>query len=251
MDSKQVGEAAREHFEKRALKYNRSSHWVDDPVLIKRIWELADVDAQARVLDMAIGTGKIAESFRGKVKIVVGVDICPKMTKQAKEKADMIVLSPVERLPFKNNVFDACVCRQGLQFMELDPVLSEVSRVLKGGGRLVLCHLIAYGEQDQKETFAIQRLRNPARKNFFLADDFLRLLRKYPFRDIETFEYLTEESVNQWTDTGALSEEAKAKIKEIYKNASDDFRRIHKLRFEKGDIFDRMKMLIIKAVKKG
>lgn len=237
------------HFVKRAPKYNQSSYWVNDPALIKKIWDLAQAGPEAYVLDIAIGTGKVAEAFHGRVKYVVGMDICQEMIQQAKERADKIVLTPAENLPFKDNIFDACVCRQGLQFMKLEAVLSQIYRVLKPGGRVVLCHLTAYGEKDKAETFFIQKLRNPARKNFFLPDDFLCLLKKQLFRDIESFEYLTRESVNQWINNGALNENAKAKIREMYENSSDDLRKIHNLQFKNGDIFDTMKMFLVKAIK--
>jgi len=103
---------------------------------------------------------------------VVGIDICRQMAQQARNYADGIVLSAAEKLPFKDNYFDICLCRQGLQFMEVNKVLFEIRRVLKPHGRIVLCHLTAYGKQDRQTTFLIQGLRNPARKNFFLPEDF-------------------------------------------------------------------------------
>lgn len=242
-------ENALSHFAKRARKYNCSSHWVDDEVLIGKIRDLAQVSPRAIVLDIAIGTGKIAQAFCGRVKKIVGVDICKDMAKQAKECADKIVLTPAEKLPFGNDVFDACVCRQGLQFMVLDDVLAEIYRVLKPGGRAVLCHLTAYGKEDKDETFLIQKLRNPARKNFFMPEDIQIALAKAGFTDIESFEYITRESVEQWIDNGAIDEDQKAQIRAVYKNSSQVFKDIHNIEFAEGDIFDSMKMVIVRARK--
>lgn len=244
-------ERAVSHFIRRAQKYNSSSYWVDDTVLIGKIRDLANAGPQSYVLDIAIGTGKIARVFYGRVKYVVGVDICENMIRQAKQSANQIVLTPAESLPFKDNIFDACVCRQGLQFMDVKVVLSEICRVLKFGGQVVLCHLTAYGKEDQNETFLIQRFRNPARKNFFLPEDIQCLLRKNDFRGIEAFEYITRESVNQWIDNGAIDENQRRKIKEAYTNSSELFRKLHNIEFEDGDIFDSMKMVIVKASKRG
>ncbi|MDD5669258.1 MAG: class I SAM-dependent methyltransferase, partial [Candidatus Omnitrophica bacterium] len=96
------------HFTKRASLYNRSSSWVDDPVLIHAISGLAQAGRGSCVLDIAIGTGRIAREFKGSVKRVVGVDICPAMARKARRCADTIVLSPAEKLPFKNDSFDMC-----------------------------------------------------------------------------------------------------------------------------------------------
>ena len=236
-----------EYFIKRAEKYDSSSNWVDDQILIDKIRDLANAAVTDRVVDIAIGTGKIAQAFRGHVKYVAGVDICDEMVRYAKQYVDQIVLAPAEKLPFKDNVFDVCVCRQGLQFMKLDDVLAEIARVLKPGGRVVLCHLTAYGELDKDESYLIQRLRNPARINFFLPGDLPDLLKNHGFKDVKSFEYISRESVNQWVDNAAISKSAKEQIKQVYRDASADFKRIHKVKFEKDDILDAMKMVIITA----
>lgn len=242
-------ENPKSHFVKRAQKYNHSSNWVDDTGLIEKIRDLAQPNHKAHVLDIAVGTGKLAKAFHGRAKYVVGIDICPDMAIQAKKYVDEIVLSPAERMPFKDNVFDVCVCRQGLQFMDLTEVLKEVYRVLRPKRTMVFCHLTAYDERDKEETFLIQKLRNPARKNFFLPQDFLELLKKNNFLNLECFEYITRESVNQWIDNGAIDEGEMQKIKDVYRKASDDFKKIHNIQFKDGDIFDSMKMLIIKGRK--
>ncbi|MDD5560783.1 MAG: methyltransferase domain-containing protein [Candidatus Omnitrophica bacterium] len=244
-------ENAVKHFIKRAGKYNSSSRWVNDAVLIGKMRDLAEAGSEDNVLDIATGTGKIAQTFQGKVKYVVGVDICREMARQAKHFVDYIILAAAENLPLKNNIFDVCVCRQGLQFMELKDVLSEIHRVLKPGGRIVLCHLTAYSDQDKDESFLIQRLRNPARKNFFLPDDVPSLLKDNAFMDIDFSEHISKESVNRWVGNASISKNAKKQINQLYRDASCDFKKIHRLKFENNDIFDSMRMIIVKARKRG
>ena len=239
-----------EHFIKRAKRYDRSSHWINDRALIEKIYELADITSDASVLDVAIGTGKIAETFYRKARYVVGIDICLEMVQAAGDIVDSIVFCRGEGLCFKDNTFDVCVCRQGLQFMEVPTVLEEMQRVLKPGGRIVSCHLTAYNEKDKETAFLIQRLRNPARKNFFLPEDLLNAYKAVPFTAIEFFEYISRESVNQWIDNGAIAVKQMEKIKDIYRTASEDFKRIHHIEFKDGDILDSMKMLIIKGTKR-
>ncbi len=239
------------YFAKRARHYNHSSRWVDDKILIRKIRNLAKASSKACVLDIGIGTGKIAQAFTGRAKYVVGADISPEMTRYAKGRADRILLTPAEKLPFKNNVFDVCVCRQGMQFMKLNAVLSEIYRVLKPGGRVILCHLTAYGRGDKEESFLIQKLRNRARKKFFLPEDFQRLMKKKSFTGIESFEYITRESVNQWICNAAIDENRRKKIKEVYTNSTRIFRKLHNIEFKDGDIFDSMKMVIVRARKRA
>jgi ubiquinone/menaquinone biosynthesis C-methylase UbiE len=232
------------HFRKRAAKYDNSSRWVNDRRLIRKMLQLSGAKKSSRVLDVAIGTGKISRVFRRASGYVVGLDYCPQMISQARGSADAMVLSNAEKLPFRNNSFDICVCRQGLQFMHLDKVLSEIRRILKPSGKAVLCHLTAYGQADRKLTFLIQKLRNPARRNFFMPRDVPRALKRNRFTGIKELEYITREPVNKWINNAAISESAKEKIKEAYRKAPEDFKKIHKLRSSNGDIFDSMKMVI-------
>jgi len=234
----------RNHFRKRAAKYDNSSRWVNDRLLIKKMLQLSGAGKNSRVLDVAVGTGKISRVFSRKAGYVVGLDNCRQMIERAQGSADAMVLSNAEKFPFKNNSFDICVCRQGLQFMHLDKVLSEMRRVLKPAGKAVLCHLTAYSQADRKVTFYTQKLRNPARKNFFMPEDVSLALKRNKFAGIKNVEYITRESVNKWIDNGAISEDAKEKIRAAYRKAPEDFKKIHNVRFSGRDIFDSMKMVI-------
>lgn len=237
------------HFIRRAGKYNYSSRWVNDRNLILKIRDLSEWRRTNYVLDIAVGTGKIAAAFHGKVKRVVGIDSCREMIEQSRGRADEIILGLAEKMPFKNDSFDICVCRQGLQFMEVNAVLEQIYRILKPEGRLVLCHLAAYGENDKETTFLIQRLRNPARKNFFLAENLIDAVKANGFSGIESFEYITKETVNKWADNGAINMKKIQEIIKIYKNAPAYFKARHNIIFAGKDIFDSMKMVIIKAKK--
>ncbi len=237
------------HFIKRARIYNHSSNWVQDDVLIDKIYSMSSVSQDDIVLDIAIGTGKISEAFYGRVRRVIGIDICWDMISKAFSTADNIILSQAECMPFKDNSFDVCVCRQGLQFMNVEKVLLEVFRILRLGGRIVLCHLTSYGEEDKDTSFYIQRLRNPARKKFFVPTYFPNILKRLNFKNIEYTEYMSRESVNQWINNGAISEERMAAIKEVYHNASKCFIERHNIEFSNDDIYDSMKFVIVKGVK--
>jgi ubiquinone/menaquinone biosynthesis C-methylase UbiE len=242
-------EKAEIHFKNRAEKYNHSSNWVEDQVLIRRIFELSEVDSESQVLDIATGTGLIAREFYGKVKKVTGLDISPDMAQHATGCMDEIVFAPYEQMPFADNSFDSIVCRQGLQFAELDRVIPELYRVLKPGGTVVLCHLTAYGAADRDLTFAIQQLRNPARRNYLMPGDISDCLRRQGFQAISDIEYVSEESVNKWIDNGAIPQENMDEIRELYFLSDEEFKRIHNVRFTDDDIFDDMLLVIATARK--
>jgi hypothetical protein len=73
---------------------------------------------------------------------------------------------------------------------------------------------------------------------------------KNKFLDIKSFEYISRESVNRWVDNGAIGKARRELVKSVYRNASDDFKKIHQVRFGKDDIFDSMNLVIVRAKKK-
>lgn len=241
-------EAFRSHFSKRARGYDASARWVCDIGLISKMYSLARPDKSSLVLDLALGTGRIARAFKGRVGAVIGVDACPEMTVDFRRNADCLVLARGEAMPFPESSFDICTCRQGLQFMELDKTLAEVRRVLRPGGRVVFCHLTSYGGTDDKTSFLVQRLRNPARKNFFSPGDMERALKKH-FSGVKSQEYITRESVKTWIANGAIPAAARARILNVYSDAPGAFKAAHKLVFKNGDVLDSMRMELVTAVK--
>ena len=222
-----VDRLVQNHFTARAERYNRSSHWVSDEKLgAFTVEKLAPRQTDA-LLDIACGTGEVSRHFRGKVARIVGVDITPAMAAQAEGILDSFVESPAERLPFADASFDLVVCRQGTQFMKDAEAVAEMVRVLRPGGRVGLVHLCAYGEADRDEYFEILRLRNEARRNFYLRSDLQRLLTEAGAQDVVVHDWVSVEDVDVWSNTGAITEEAREGIRQVYRSASAAFRELH------------------------
>lgn len=241
-------ETSKKHFAKRAAGYNASARWVKDKALIETMAKLAAPKKNYLLLDLAVGTGMIAGAFKGRVKAVVGLDLSSEMCALSGHKADCLVFGRGEAMPFADNSFDLVTCRQGLQFMELKKALEEIHRVLKPGGKAVLCHLTSYGGDDDVPAFEIQKLRNPARKNFFSPGD-LELSAKKMFRVVKTVEYITRESVANWMSNGAVSAGALKQVLAVYKSSGDKLSNRRKVMLKAGDAIDSMRMEIVSAVK--
>jgi len=120
---------------------------------LHRAWKaytvaVANLKEGDRVLDLAGGTGDLARAFARKVGSlgeVVHTDINEAMLRKGRERLldeGLIlptVLCDAERLPFPTGRFDAVSVAFGLRNMtHKDQALSEMNRVLKDGGRLMV-----------------------------------------------------------------------------------------------------------------
>lgn len=230
-----------DHFTARTERYDNSSKWCTDTTLLGTLYTQLAPSPDAIVLDVACGTGLVSKQFKGKVKKLVGVDLTESMFNIGKSYTDSMIHTSAECLPFRNNSFDCAIERQGIQFMDAAAAVKEMARVTRPNGRICLVQLCAYGEEDRDEYFEILRLRNPARKNFFLRTDLTKLLRDAGCVDIAVVDYVTDESVDRWSDNGAIHDERRKGIREVYRNASAGFQRYHAVQTaEGGDIVDKM-----------
>lgn len=94
-----------------------------------------------KFLDVGCGTGGFAFLVREKFKEVYGVDVSERAVQSAKKlgiKAYTVNLNE-EKFPFKDNFFDTVACLAVIEHVfEPEVLLSELSRVTKKGGTLVL-----------------------------------------------------------------------------------------------------------------
>jgi hypothetical protein len=101
-------------------------------------------------------------------------------------------------------------------------------------------HLCAYGDADRDEYFEILRLRNPARRNFYLRADLARLLQDAGCRTTDVRDYISDEDVEAWADNQAVENAAVQAIRAVYERATPEFLALHGVRQEGGRILDRM-----------
>jgi len=95
----------------------------------------------ARVLDIACGTGYYLRCFDGKGSLY-GVDISDGMLRVARNKAKaQYVLGDARALPFKTEAVNLIVCVGLLEyFREKQEVLREIERVLKRDGHALISY---------------------------------------------------------------------------------------------------------------
>jgi demethylmenaquinone methyltransferase/2-methoxy-6-polyprenyl-1,4-benzoquinol methylase len=110
-------------------------------------WRERAVDmsnSPAKALDVATGTGDLAIALRARGADVIGVDFAEKMLEVARRKEPAIEFRQGNALAldFPDNEFDASTVGFGARnFDDLDRGLSEMARVVKPGGRVVVLEI--------------------------------------------------------------------------------------------------------------
>lgn len=117
--------------------------------------------AKGEVLEVAIGTGRNLEFYPTGVSLT-GIDLSPAMLDLARDRAAALGREVELRegeahaLPFADNSFDTVVCTMGLcSVPDERPVIAEMYRVLRPGGRLLLLDHVG---SHHKVIFLWQRL---------------------------------------------------------------------------------------------
>ena len=151
VDEAQKASRVRGVFDSVASKYDVMNDLMS--MGLHRAWKaytvaVANARPGDRVLDIAGGTGDLARAFDKKVGpsgLVVHTDINEAMLRQGRDRlTDAGVLLPTsicdaETLPFPEAAFDLVCVAFGLRNMtHKDQALSEMNRVLRPGGRLLV-----------------------------------------------------------------------------------------------------------------
>ena len=138
------------------IKQGMRSTWMagDFGVIARNMEDIATqfalnlhIPANAKVLDVATGTGNVAIPLARTGCIVTGVDIAPNLLEQARGRALAEGLpaqfdeGDAEALPYPDASFDAVVTMYGAMFAPRpELVANELARVLKPGGRLAMAN---------------------------------------------------------------------------------------------------------------
>jgi demethylmenaquinone methyltransferase / 2-methoxy-6-polyprenyl-1,4-benzoquinol methylase len=196
--SKQPGEVA-SMFDDVAKRYDRTNTILSAGNAV--LWRAATVRAVApvageRVLDIAAGTGTSSAALQRRGARVVAVDFSPGMVAEGRRKHDKIefIVADAEALPFGDNEFDAVTISFGLRNIS-DPklALSEMYRVLKPGGRLVICEF-------SRPPVAIVR-----EGYWAYLGRVMPIIARGTSSNPAAYSYLAE-SIKEWPDQGELSQ---------------------------------------------
>ncbi|GAA2809994.1 demethylmenaquinone methyltransferase [Saccharopolyspora taberi] len=146
-----------------------------------------------RVLDLAAGSGVSTVEFSRSGAWCVAADLSVGMLRAGRKRAVPMVAADALRLPFADDSFDAVTIMFGLRNLT-DTVagLREMARVVRPGGRLVVCEFSTPTWQPFRSLYMLYVMR------------ILPLVAGTVASNPEAYTYLAE-SIREWPDQRALA----------------------------------------------
>ena len=162
-----------------------------------------------RLLDIGCGTGALLRALAGRIATGVGVDTSAKMIEQAVARSrgsDQLWFQKTDgpALPFPTGSFDLVTSFLSFRYLDWDPIMQEIRRVLAPGGHLMIVDMVeralAWRDARKLAESAAKHLLRPVRDRQFVRDvaaltghpDWKTMLRYNPIRAQHEYEWYLE-----------------------------------------------------------
>ncbi|WP_457618768.1 bifunctional demethylmenaquinone methyltransferase/2-methoxy-6-polyprenyl-1,4-benzoquinol methylase UbiE [Lutibacter sp.] len=160
----------------------------------KKVVEIIGKTNPNSILDIATGTGDLAINLtQTKASKIIGLDISEGMLEVGRKKIRKLnldntiemVFGDSEKIPFKENSFDAITVAFGVRnFEKLEKGLSEIHRVLKTGGTFVVLETSVPTKTPYKQGY------------HFYSTKILPLIGKLFSKDKSAYKYLSDSAAS-------------------------------------------------------
>lgn len=221
-------------FDYRSKNYSHEMNWILDERFINCF--ALPAYKNEKLLDAGAGNGIISRKCHELGWNVTAVDINQSMMAAIPTEIK-ISLQSIEELTFSDNTFFVTVCRQVLQYTNIERALSSMYRVTNKELRLGHIKFISYKDNPFWENFFL--IGNPYRKHiFYKEENFISnaiSLLKLPVSNITNEEFEFEDII---VSRRKYDNSTYEKLYELFKTQNQDFIKRNKVRFlENGDIY--------------
>ncbi|MCI5919226.1 MAG: methyltransferase domain-containing protein [Roseburia sp.] len=208
-----IKQSFKKQAEKFAAYHMSKSEYTD--YLVKRI----NADGGEHALEVAAGTCICGRALAPFVKDITCLDLTEEMLAQGKKLAEESELKNIyfeignaEKLPYESETFDLVITRLSLHhFTNPKKPFSEMKRVLKKGGKLIIWDMEATDESLRETDDKIETMRDPSHTRILSRDEFEKLF-------ADGFELQCEEptlvpvNLQSWMDLTDTPEDVKQEI---------------------------------------
>ena len=175
-----------------------------------------------KALEVAAGTCICGRALSPYVKSIECLDLTEAMLNQGKELAEKenidnitFTIGNAERLPYENESFDLVITRLSLHhFTDPSIPFSEMRRVLKVGGKLVVWDMEAVSEELRNMDDKIERMRDPSHTRILSRDEFEELFSDgFELQTVETT--LVPVNLQSWMNLTDTPSDVQEQIKTL------------------------------------
>lgn len=207
-----------DEFSKQAIYFARMP---DHAKATRLLIEVAGISPEHDVLDVACGAGGVAREAARTARHVTGIDLTPAMIEQARAlqaQSELPNLSwhtgDVSELPFEGNRFDVVLTRFSFHhFLDPAKVLTEMLRVCKAGGRVIVADLVL--PQSKIDAYdRMEKLRDPTHVGILTESRLRELFATHGLRHLQCSGYSFDLSLDQLLKASFASPDDLLRVRE-------------------------------------
>lgn len=193
------------YWENKVAEANENGNSFDktvDDILLEDFFNRLKVEPEEKLLDYGCGFGRLYPVYRQNVgeyqQNYFGIDVSSVSLEHAEIKYEQLKIGSNllefdgEKIPFKDNFFDKIMCFSVFDAVNQEKVLSELLRVLKPEGRLLITGKnIKYFKEDEEAFIAEVNARKKEHPNSFTDVAYMgKQLSEYGIEICEAYYFL-------------------------------------------------------------
>ena len=185
-------------------------------------WMLRDlpVSPDAEALDVATGTGEFARALAPHVAKVIGLDATDAMIERGKKFIEESGLENLifqrgiaQELPFEDETFDIVSSRYAFHhFADPKPVISEMTRVCKTGGHVIIVDIVVPDASTAAEYQYYEWLCDPSHTRCLESKEFQAYFRLFGLEVVSARVRVLAEELIEWMDFSLTEKERREEI---------------------------------------